>query len=101
MNIKVKIVDITHADNHKSQQSSKTIGYFHYKRMKFFILFSIILSHLFVSKVSSLKCFNCGYLELPDGKKVEVTEEFGKIPFCDDFTQNEENTIEAYAVRAN
>ena len=69
--------------------------------MKFFILFSIFLSHFFVPQVSSLTCFNCGYLELPDGKKVEVTEEFGKIPFCDDFTQNEENTIEAYAVRDN
>ena len=32
-------------------------------------------------------------------KKVNVTEEFGQIPFCDDFTQNEENIIEAYAVR--
>ena len=36
---------------------------------------------------------------MPDGKKVNVTEEFGLIPFCDDFTQNEENIIEAYAVR--
>lgn len=65
--------------------------------MKLFILFSILVSHFFVPQVSSLTCFNCGYLELPDGKKVEVTEEFGKTPFCDDFTQNEENTIEAYA----
>ena len=36
---------------------------------------------------------------MPDGKKINVTEEFGQIPFCDDFTQNEENIIEAYAVR--
>lgn len=28
MNIKVEIVDITHADNHKSQQNSKTLEHF-------------------------------------------------------------------------
>ena len=51
-----------------------------------------------LSRVNSLLCYNCGYLELPDGKKVNMTEEFGKIPFCDDFTTNHENTVEAYAV---
>jgi predicted small lipoprotein YifL len=51
-----------------------------------------------LSRVNSLMCYNCGYLELPNGDKVAVTEEFGKIPFCDDFTTNEENTVEAYAV---
>ena len=59
----------------------------------------LFLSFLFsLSVVNALMCYNCGYLELPDGKKVPVTEEFGKIPFCDDFTTNQENTIEAYAV---
>ena len=67
--------------------------------MKSFILVSIFLCNIFFPQISCLTCFNCGYLELPNGKKEPVTEEFGKIPFCDDFTQNEENTIEAYAVR--
>ena len=49
-------------------------------------------------EVNSLRCYNCGYLEKPDGEKVPVTEEFGKIPFCDDFTDNQENTIEALTV---
>ena len=67
--------------------------------MKFLILIFVFLSNSFLPQVSSLTCFNCGYLELPSGEKVPVTEEFGKIPFCEDFTQNEENTIEAAAVR--
>jgi len=49
-----------------------------------------------MSYVDCLICYNCGYLELPDGQKVPVTEEFGKIPFCNDFTTDKENTIEAY-----
>jgi len=65
-------------------------------KMRTLILVTVILSNIFLPQVSSLTCFNCGYLELPDGQKVNVTEDFGKIPFCEDFTQNEENTIEAY-----
>jgi len=58
--------------------------------------FYVFLSNIFLPQVSSLTCFNCGYLELSDGQKVPVTEDFGKIPFCDDFNQSEDNTIEAY-----
>jgi len=65
--------------------------------MRSLILVSIFLFNIFLPQISSLTCFNCGYLEMPDGKKINVTEEFGQIPFCDDFTQNEENIIEAYA----
>ena len=61
-----------------------------------YLLLLPFLSYL--SHVNSLMCYNCGYLELPDGTKKQVTEEFGKIPFCDDFTTNEENTIEANRV---
>ena len=52
-----------------------------------------------LDRVNCLICYNCGYMELPDGKKVPVTEEFGQIPFCDDFTSNKENTMVAYPVR--
>ena len=36
---------------------------------------------------------------MPDGSKVPIREEFGKVPFCEDFTTNEENTKMAYHVR--
>ena len=50
-------------------------------------------------QVNCLICYNCGYLEMPDGSKVPIREEFGKVPFCEDFTTNEENTKMAYHVR--
>ena len=50
------------------------------------------------SRINSLMCYNCGYLELPSGEKVPVTEEFGKIPFCDDFATNNNNTVLTYPV---
>ena len=53
-----------------------------------------------LARVNCLICYNCGYMELPDGKKVPIEEDpFGKIPFCDDFTSNKENTMVAYPVR--
>lgn len=50
------------------------------------------------TRINSLICYNCGYLELPSGEKVAVTEDFGKIPFCDDFATNQNNTMVAFPV---
>ena len=66
------------------------------RSIKAFFLLTFFTS---LVQVDCLICYSCGYLELPDGKKVPVEEEFGQIPFCDDFTSNKENTMEAYPVR--
>ena len=44
-------------------------------------------------------CFNCGYLELVNGTKVPLTEEYGELPFCNDFASGNDNTVMAGIVR--
>ena len=65
------------------------------------MVFNALILLTFVSSfscINSLMCYNCGYLELPDGEKVPVTEDFGKIPFCDDFATNDNNTVVTFPV---
>ena len=39
-----------------------------------------------MANIDCLMCFDCGYLELVNGTKVPLIEEqFGKVPFCNDF----------------
>ena len=57
----------------------------------------IIASHL--KNVDALMCFNCGYLELVNGTKVPLTEEYGELPFCNDFASGNDNTVMAGIVR--
>ena len=56
----------------------------------------VVLS--FLSNANALVCFNCGYLELINGTKVPLTEDFGVVPFCDDFTSGDKNTEVAMMV---
>ena len=68
---------------------------------KITMVFNALILLTFVSSfscINSLMCYNCGYLELPDGEKVPVTEDFGKIPFCDDFATNDNNTVVTFPV---
>ena len=47
--------------------------------------------------VAGIKCYNCGYFELSDGKKIPIHdrwEGYDKVAFCDDFVESENNTIE-------
>ena len=46
---------------------------------------------------TSLKCYNCGYFELNNGTKLPIHERWQeeKVAFCNDFAQNENNTIDA------
>ena len=50
--------------------------------------------------VESFKCFECGYFELSDGKKVPIYDRWDdmRVPFCNDFTTNANNTKEALLV---
>lgn len=51
--------------------------------------------------VASFKCYNCGYFELSDGKKIPIHERWDhweEVPFCDDFTPNENNTADVLLV---
>jgi len=59
-----------------------------------------VLSFLFVvaymtNTSDALKCYSCGYLELINGTKIPLTEDYGTIPFCDDFAEKNETTVEA------
>ena len=49
--------------------------------------------------VDCLMCYNCGYMELLNGTKIKLNEQFEDVPFCDDFTTNKENTKIAALVR--
>ena len=57
----------------------------------------IIASYL--KNADALICFNCGYLELVNGTKVPLTEEYGELPFCNDFASGNDNTVMAKIVR--
>ena len=59
----------------------------------------IITSYL--KNADALICFNCGYLELVNGTKVPLTEEYGELPFCNDFASGNDNTVMASIVRIN
>ena len=59
----------------------------------------IIASYL--TNADALICFNCGYLELVNGTKVPLTEEYGELPFCNDFASGNDNTVMAAIVRIN
>ena len=59
----------------------------------------MIASHL--KNADALICFNCGYLELVNGTKVPLTEEYGELPFCNDFASGNDNTVMAKIVRIN
>ena len=59
----------------------------------------IIASYL--KNADALICFNCGYLELVNGTKVPLTEEYGELPFCNDFASGNDNTVMAKIVRIN
>ena len=57
----------------------------------------IVASYL--KNAGALMCFNCGYLELVNGTKVPLTEEYGELPFCNDFASGNDNTVMAKIVR--
>ena len=58
-------------------------------------LFVVLAS---LANTDALICYNCGYLELINGSKIGIKEEFGNIPFCDDFTTGDKNTEVAMMV---
>ena len=39
------------------------------------------------------KCFSCGYMELTNGSKIPLSEDYGEIPFCNDFVDSDVNTV--------
>ena len=42
--------------------------------------------------VTSLICYNCGYYEHSDGRKTPIEDWGHHVPYCDDFTTNNNNT---------
>ena len=63
-------------------------------------LLSLIFVFAFMANsCDALICYNCGYLELINGTKIALTEEYGDIPFCEDFTSGDTNTVMAKIVR--
>ena len=60
------------------------------------IFLSVLIS---LSNVDALQCYSCGYLELVNGTKVKLTEEYGEVPFCNDFASGDSITVEASMVR--
>jgi len=63
------------------------------------VLFSLAVGLTFTNAASLtddvLTCYNCGYLQLTNGTRVPLKEEYGDIPFCDDFASDEGMTIPA------
>ena len=66
------------------------------------ILFSLAVGLTFTNAASLtddvLTCYNCGYLQLTNGTRVPLKEEYGDIPFCDDFASDEGMTVPAMIV---
>ena len=58
----------------------------------------LLISLTSMANVDCLVCFNCGYLELINGTKIPLTEEYGQIPFCNDFASSKDNTVFAKMV---
>ena len=68
--------------------------------MIFKVLYLFIIAS-YLKNADALMCFNCGYLELVNGTKVPLTEEYGELPFCNDFASGNDNTVMAKIVRNN
>ena len=68
--------------------------------MIFKVLYLFIIAS-YLKNADALICFNCGYLELVNGTKVPLTEEYGELPFCNDFASGNDNTVMATIVRIN
>ena len=66
--------------------------------MIFKVLYLFIIAS-YLKNADALMCFNCGYLELVNGTKVPLTEEYGELPFCNDFASGNDNTVMAKIVR--
>ena len=66
------------------------------------VLFSLAVGLTFTNAASltddTLTCYNCGYLQLTNGTRVPLKEEYGDIPFCDDFASDEGMTVPAMIV---
>ena len=66
------------------------------------ILFALAVGLTFTNAASLtddvLTCYNCGYLQLTNGTRVPLKEEYGDIPFCGDFASDEGMTIPAMIV---
>ena len=45
-----------------------------------------------------LMCYNCGYMQLINGTKIPLKEEYGDVPFCGDFASDEGMTKPAMIV---
>ena len=63
------------------------------------LLSLIFLFAFMINSCDALICYNCGYLELINGTKIPLTEEYEDIPFCEDFTSGDTNTVMAKIVR--
>jgi len=63
------------------------------------VLFSLAVGLTFTNAASltddTLTCYNCGYLQLTNGTKIPLKEEYGDIPFCNDFASDEGMTVPA------
>ena len=46
----------------------------------------------------ALTCYNCGYLEMMNGTRIPLKEEYEDIPFCGDFASGDEFTVPAMMV---
>ena len=69
------------------------------------VLFSLAVGLTFTNAASLtddvLTCYNCGYLQLTNGTRVPLKEEYGDIPFCGDFASDEGMTIPAMIVSSS
>ena len=66
------------------------------------VLFLLAVGLTFTNAASltddTLTCYNCGYLQLTNGTKIPLKEEYGDIPFCNDFASDEGMTVPAMIV---
>ena len=69
------------------------------------ILFALAVGLTFTNAASLtddvLTCYNCGYLQLTNGTRIPLKEEYGDIPFCGDFASDEGMTIPAMIVSSS
>lgn len=63
------------------------------------VLLLLFIVPYMANRSDALICYSCGYLELFNGTKIPLTEDFGKIPFCNDFATSDSNTVTAAIVR--
>ena len=65
------------------------------------MLFSLLVGLTLVNAIpmdDMLTCYNCGYLQLTNGTRIPLKEEYEDIPFCGDFASGDENTVPAMIV---